>query len=131
MIDQLQKFTGDTDKNIDFSKENTKDLKDALTGYLNHVGMDTAWHRNGNVRKENVLAALNIIDPETAKIFEQQANNVRRKSKQLDLNTLMEKEGIKRPDEKRRNRQPSAQGAQNVKKEEKLPDLNSQIVSRK
>ena len=131
VIDQLQKFTGDTDKNIDFSKENTKDLKDALTGYLNHVGMDTAWHRNGNVRKENVLAALNIIDPETAKIFEQQANNVRRKSKQLDLNTLMEKEGIKRPDEKRRNRQPSAQSAQNVKKEEKLPDLNSQIVSRK
>ena len=53
----------------------------------------------------------------TSRYFEQQANNVRRKSKQLDLNTLMEREGVKRPDEKRRNRQPSAQSAQNVKKE--------------
>lgn len=103
VVNQLQDFIDKKDKNITFKPEQTKDLQDALTAYLEHTGMKTAWHESGNIRKDNVLAALNLINPDKAKEYEMKANSVRRESKKINLDTLMEKEGVKRsPDRKRR-----------------------------
>lgn len=103
VLTQLQDFIDKKDKNIEFKPEQTKDLQDALTGYLDHTGMDTAWHESGNIRKENVLAALSLINEDKAKEYEMKANSVRRESKKINLETLMQREGVKRsPDRKRR-----------------------------
>ena len=103
VITQLQDFVDNKDRTIQFRPDQTRNLEEALTKYLNHTGMDTAWHEKGNIRKENVLAALNLINPDKAKEYEQQANSVRRASKKIDLNTLMEKDTVKRDPNKKRN----------------------------
>ncbi|MCR5727992.1 MAG: hypothetical protein K6G24_11045 [Lachnospiraceae bacterium] len=57
--------------------------------------------------KANVLAALNIIDHNTARVYEGIANNVRDKSEKINLSTLLEKDGVKRSAEKKARPQKS------------------------
>ena len=103
VISQMQNFIDKKDDNITFKPEQTEALKKACTDYLDHTGMKSAWHEKGNIRKENVLAALNLIDPAKAKEYEQKANTVRGERKKISLDTLMEREGVRRsPDRKRR-----------------------------
>ena len=102
---KLYDFISNKDDNISFEPDQTEKLKTALTDYLKHVGMGVASHKNGNIRKENVLAALNIIDPKEALVYKGMADAKRDgkgTSKQIDLDKLMEKEYIKRENKPRR-----------------------------
>lgn len=61
--------------------------------------MGVASHHNSNVRKENVLAALNIINPTLAINYEgraQEARKGKKDSKQIKLNELMGKDTVSR-----------------------------------
>jgi hypothetical protein len=102
---KLYDFISNKADNISFEPDQTEKLKTALTDYLKHVGMGVASHKNGNIRKENVLAALNIIDPKEALVYKGMADAKRDgkgSSKQIDLEKLMEKEYIKRENKPRR-----------------------------
>ncbi|MBR3104986.1 MAG: hypothetical protein IKH46_14325 [Lachnospiraceae bacterium] len=87
--------------------------KQAIVDYLNHVSKDTAWHGNGNVRKENALKALNLIDPEAAKNYVTEANRVRKEKNHINLDQLMEKEYGKKERHERRNADPQAENPAN------------------
>ena len=102
VVSQLQSFIDKKDENITFTKKQTENLEKALTDYLDHTGMKVAWHKDGNVRKENVLAALNLINPDKAKEYNAKADKVRSESKRINLDQLMEKEGVKRSADRKR-----------------------------
>ncbi len=130
MLKELDKFVGDREKNVDLTPEKTKDLKKALVEYLDHVGMGVAHHHNGNVRKENALAALDLIDHEKAHDYEVKASVKRegeKDRKKISLDTLMDRENVKRDPNKPKNRKVS-----DVIKEEKgANDLNNQKAKKK
>lgn len=108
--DQVRKhlydFVTNKAENISFAPDRTEKLQTALTKYLDHVGMGVASHRNGEIRKENVLAALNLINPEKAHDYEVKASVKRdgkKDSVQIDLKTLMDKDTVKRTAPRRQN----------------------------
>ena len=113
VVNNLKDFLDKKEENINFTKGQTEKLENALTDYLDHTGMKVAWHEKGNVRKENVLAALNLINPDKAKEYEQKANSVRKESKKINLDLLMEKEGVRRKTDN--SKKGTAQTEKNVK----------------
>ena len=122
---KLYDFLKKKEQNVEFKPEQTQELKDALTAYLKHVGMGVASHHNGNVRKENVLTALNIIDPVEAVKFEGMAEAERRgksTSKQIKLSDLMDKDSVKRdPNKKRTAVAPVGNQAKDLKAPNNVP----------
>ena len=59
------------------------------------------------------MAALNLINPDKAKEYEQKANSVRKESKKINLDLLMEKEGVRRKTDN--SKKGTAQTEKNVK----------------
>ena len=128
MRNQLYNFVNDREKNVEFKPEQTERVQKALTDYLDHVGMGVASHHNGNVRKENALAALNLINPDLAHDYEVKASVKREKekdSKKIDLKTLMEKDTVKRDPNKPKHKNKNL--VEKEIKDPKLPEMTGAV----
>nr|MCR5178389.1 hypothetical protein [Lachnospiraceae bacterium] len=111
VVEKLTDYLADGRTSVDPSDPATVWLTGALAAYLDHTGMDTAWHKSGNIRKENILAALNLVDHDTALTYEAKANKVRNSRSKISLDTLMDSEHIKRREPRpTRDRTRSASG---------------------
>ena len=129
VTEMLEDFLKDKDKNIDFHPDKTKNLTKALTDYLDEKGMKTAHHSSGDVRKENVLAALAVVDLDKAKEYEQKALSVRKGTesrKKVTLSELEKNENVNRKLKQRRLEEKNKKSASKTKdssKEKKVEEI--------
>ncbi len=97
-----------------------QEVSDTTNKYLTMKGLDRAhWtHEKSNIRRECAFLAMGLADEERAEGLVSEANRVRKEKQKIDLNKLLEKEGVGISKKERNSSHPARTGSVSEKKRE-------------
>jgi len=72
-----------------------QNVKEHMKNYLDKKdGLESSWHKNGNVRRECAFLGLSIIDPPLGAEYIGRANEIRWRRNHISIETLKNKHGV-------------------------------------